>query len=225
VVRWPKGEPLSGRSCCDSCGTAIAAHDLIPLASYLINRGACRGCGAEIDTRHAAIETLCATAGAAALIASPDLAGLAGLVFGCLLIAIAALDFGHFWLPDRLTGALALAGLGAGTAGLEPPLVDRAIGLVTGFAVLWAIGTLYRLIRKREGLGGGDPKLLGAIGAWLGWQALPLVIVGASMMGIAWSIWFAARGQKLLATDKIALGGLMAAAAFPLWLGQVWLAH
>ena len=84
---------------------------------------------------------------------------------------------------------------------------------------------LYRLIRKRDGLGGGDPKLLGAIGAWLGWQALPLVIVGASAMGIGWIIWQVARGRTVAATDRLALGGLMAAAAFPLWLGQAWLAQ
>lgn len=157
--------------------------------------------------------------------AAPGWAGLAGLVFACLLIAIAALDFAHFWLPNSLTGALAVTGLAGGLAGLDPPLTDRAIGLVAGFGVLWAIGALYRLIRKRDGLGGGDPKLLGAIGAWLGWQALPLVIVGASAMGIGWTIWQVARGQTVAATDRLALGGLMAAAAFPLWLGQAWLAQ
>ncbi len=159
------------------------------------------------------------------MLAAPGWEGLAGLVFGSLLVAIAALDFAHFWLPDRLTAALAVTGLAAGAIGFDPLLGDRLIGLAAGFCVLWAIGTLYRLIRKRDGLGGGDPKLLGAIGAWLGWQALPLVIVGASAMGIGWIIWQVARGRNVAATDRLALGGLMAAAAFPLWLGQAWLAQ
>jgi leader peptidase (prepilin peptidase) / N-methyltransferase len=216
---------VSGRSHCDSCGKFLAAHDLIPFVSFALNRGRCRSCGGAIDTKHPGIEALCTVAGAAALIASPDWAGVVGLVFGCLLIAIAALDFGHFWLPDRLTGALALTGLAGGVAGLNPSLGDRAIGMVAGFVVLWAIGALYKLVRKREGLGGGDPKLLGAIGAWLGWQALPLVIVGASLMGIGWTLWQVVRGRQVSGTDRLALGGLMAAAAFPLWLASAWLAQ
>jgi leader peptidase (prepilin peptidase) / N-methyltransferase len=207
------------------CGVTLTSGDLIPLISYALNRRKCRSCGARINIKHPLIEAMCAIAGAAAMIASPDWAGVAGLVFGCVLIAIAAFDFEHFWLPDRLTGALALTGLAGAAAGLDPPIADRIIGMVAGFAVLWMIGALYKLIRKRDGLGGGDPKLLGAIGAWLGWQALPLVIAGASLMGICWTLWCFARGRNVAATDRLALGGLMAAAAFPLWLGQAWLAH
>jgi leader peptidase (prepilin peptidase) / N-methyltransferase len=203
----------------------LTASQLIPFASYAINRGQCRSCSAAIDTRHPLIEMLCAVGGAAAISVAPGLSGMAGLVFACLLIAIAALDFTHFWLPDRLTAALALIGLAGGAAGLDPSLMDRLIGLAGGFASLWVIGALYRLIRKREGLGGGDPKLLGAIGAWLGWQALPLVIVGASMMGLVWTLWQVVRGRTVTATDRLALGGLMASAAFPIWVGQAWVAH
>ena len=147
------------------------------------------------------------------------------LAFGSLLVAIAALDFRHFWLPDRLTAALAVAGLAGGVAGLDPPLTDRLIGGVAGFAVLTVFAALYRWVRNRDGLGGGDPKLLGAIGVWLGWQALPLVIVGASMIGIGWTIWRMLTGHQVRGTDRLALGGLMAAAAFPVWLGQAWLAQ
>lgn len=197
----------------------------MPLVSAIVSNGRCRSCGAGIDWRHGAIEALSATAGLAAMVVAPGRVGLAGVVFGSLLIAIAALDFAHFWLPNRLTAALAVAGLAGGAAGLGPSLTDRLIGGVAGFAALWSIAALYRLIRKREGLGGGDPKLFGAIGAWLGWQALSLVILGASLMGIAWTLWLLLRGQPVRGTDRLALGGLMAAAAFPVWLGQAWLAQ
>ncbi len=225
VIRWPQRMAVTGRSRCDACGVTLTVRDLIPLAGYALNRAKCRHCGAAIDPQHPIIEILCAAAGSAAMIASPDWAGVAGLALGCLLVAIAALDFAHFWLPDKLTVVLAATGLAGGVLGLDPPLIDRVIGGVTGFVALWGIAALYRLIRKREGLGGGDPKLLGAIGTWLGWQALPLVIVGASLMGLGWTLWLKLRGQNVAATDRLALGGLMAAAAFPIWLGSAWVAQ
>ena len=95
-------------------------------------------------------------------------------MFGWLLLALAALDVAEFWLPDALTGALALAGL-ASIAVAPPDWPDRLIGGVAGFASLWLIGFAYRRLRGREGLGGGDPKLLGAIGLWVGWAMLPFV--------------------------------------------------
>jgi hypothetical protein len=88
------------------------------------------------------------------------------------------MDVEHEWLPDRLTWPLLVAGLAAAWGGFGPPLESRLIGAAAGFAALFLIARLYSLLRGREGLGGGDPKLFAAIGAWLGWTQLPFVLVG-----------------------------------------------
>ena len=110
--------------------------------------------------------------------------------------------------------------LGLLVAWLGPgePLVDRAIGAAAGGIGLWLIGVLYRAARGREGLGGGDPKLLAAIGAWLGWTFLPIVLLGAGILGLVAALTMRARGQEVAATTRLPLGALMALAAWPIWL-------
>lgn len=184
----------------------------------MLQRGKCRHCGAAIDSRHIAIELAAGFVGAVALAVAPGPDGVAGAVFGWALIALIALDASHFWLPDKITLPLLATGLGMGMLDILPPLTDRLWGAAAGFASLWLIATTYRLLRKRDGLGGGDPKLLGAIGAWLGWQALPFILLGGSLLGLAiiFAQWL--RGQEVRATDRLPLGALMALAAFPLWI-------
>jgi leader peptidase (prepilin peptidase) / N-methyltransferase len=210
----------NGRSSCDHCGQAINAKDLIPLVSFVWLQGRCRACGANIDRSHIVIEGLCALIGGTAMLFAPGQAGFTGALFGWLLVALAALDLKHFWLPDRLTGSLALVGIASGLAGFAPSLLDRAIGASAGYATLAFIAMMYRRFRGREGLGGGDPKLLGAIGAMLGWQALPFVVLGASGVGLLFIGSQLANGRKVQAADRLPLGALMALAAFPLWLLQ-----
>jgi leader peptidase (prepilin peptidase)/N-methyltransferase len=217
VIRWPAGRSLGGRSACDGCGQAVRSADLIPLLSFLVQRGRCRGCGMRIDRRHPTIEVLAAAIGAFAFAMAPGEAGLAGALFGWLLLALTVLDLEHFWLPDRLTGTLAATGLIGGLAGLAPSLADRVVGGAAGFGLLAAIGILYARLRGRTGLGQGDPKLLGAIGLWLGWQALPLVLLGASLAGLAAVAGAAVAGRRIAFTDKVPFGALMAIAAWLLW--------
>ncbi len=95
-------------------------------------------------------------------------------------MALALFDLRHFVLPDWLNGLLVVSGLAAAIWVALPPIGDRLIGLVMGYAILVLIGWGYHRLRRREGLGGGDPKLLGAIGAWIGWQALPVVMLAAA---------------------------------------------
>jgi leader peptidase (prepilin peptidase) / N-methyltransferase len=218
AIRWPQGRALNGRSACDTCGRTLTARDLVPLLNWALSRGACRTCGAAIDWRHPAIEGAAALVGAIALAVSPDWMGVAGALFGWQLLALAALDAGHFWLPDRLTGALAVSGLVAGAVGLGVDLESRVFGWIFGFAGLSAIGRAYKMIRDRDGLGGGDPKLLGAIGCWLGWQALPFVLLGASGVGLIAVFTLLVRGKPVAATTRMPLGALMAVAAFPVWI-------
>lgn len=211
---------MSGRSRCDHCRQVIEARDLVPLVSMIWLGGRCRACGARIDRTHIAIEGICALVGGAAMLVAPGQAGLVGALFGWLLVALAALDLQHYWLPDQLVLMLVLVASISAAAGLPPPLTDRAIGAVAGYGVLALIAIAYRRIRKREGLGGGDSKLLGAIGAMLGWQALPLVLLGASGVGLLFVALRIAGGRAVKATDRVPLGALMALAAFPVWILQ-----
>lgn len=219
VIRWPDGRSvISGRSACDACGHGLGAVELIPIVSALCQRGKCRHCGAAIDRRHLAIELAAAVVGGVAFGVSPGLAGLAGAIFGWTLIALIALDAAHYWLPDKLTLPLLVVGLGIGFAGIDPPLVDRIWGAAGGYLSLAAIAFAYRRVRRRDGLGGGDPKLLAAIGAWLGWQALPMVLLGGSGVGLLYVLFRSLQGKPMTATDRLPLGALMALAAFPLWI-------
>jgi leader peptidase (prepilin peptidase)/N-methyltransferase len=218
VLRWPQGRDLGGRSGCDSCGAALRWTDLVPLVSFIVKRGKCSACGAAIDPTHPVIELLCALVGGVALSVAPDLAGMAAALIAWLLVALATLDLRHFWLPDRLTGAVAVVAVASGALGAVPPLTDRLIGGVAGFAALAAIAWTYRKLRHREGLGGGDPKLFGAIGLWLGWEALPFVLLGASGVGLLAVAFMMLRGKSVGATTQVPFGTLLAIAAFPVWV-------
>ncbi|MCC2975645.1 prepilin peptidase [Sphingomonas sp. PL-96] len=219
AIRWPEGRSsLSGRSACDGCNRTLRAIELVPVLSFLAQRGRCRSCGASIAPSHLAVELLALAVGIASGLAAPGWPGVAGAVFGWLLLTLAAIDLRAFWLPDPLTATLALLGIGGGLVGLDPPLVDRLIGGVAGFGVLWLVAAAYRAARGRMGLGGGDPKLFGAIGLWLGWRALPLVLLLACLLGLAVVLASRIRRRPLTATDRLPLGTLLAPAAFLLWL-------
>lgn len=217
VVRWPRGEGLGGRSACDACHAPLGVRDLVPLLSFALARGRCRTCGDAIDPVHPIVELLCAGVGFVALAVSPDAAGLTATLVGWLLVTLAALDIREFWLPDVLTAALGMVAVLSSWVVDPPGISDRVIGGAGAFASLWFIATLYRRFRGREGLGGGDPKLFGAIGLWLGWQPLPFVLLGASGFGIAAVLVMAARGKAVSGTTRVPFGALLAAAALPVW--------
>jgi len=221
VIRWPQRQSvISGRSRCDSCNESLRAIDLIPVFSYLLRSGKCASCGAVINSDHLVIELGAGLIGGLALFAASGVEGLMGAIFGWVLITLAALDAQHHWLPDKLTLLLAVCGLAASLWVDEPDLVNRAIGGVAGFLALFLIGWSYRLLRGREGLGGGDPKLLGAVGCWLGWSALPFVLLGAGLVGLAAVMMMHSRGQAVAADSALPLGTFMAITAFPLWIVQ-----
>ncbi|HEX4694151.1 A24 family peptidase [Sphingomonas sp.] len=221
VIRWPQGRSVvGGRSACDGCGRTLAAWELVPLLNAVALRGVCGSCGTSIDKRHWLMELACTAIGFASGIAAPGPVGAAGAVFGWLLVTLAALDVAEFWLPDILTGTLALAALAS--IAIAPPLwSDRLIGGAAGFASLWLIALAYRRIRGREGLGGGDPKLFGAIGLWIGWAMLPFVLLLGCMIGLGAVLAARLRGEKVSGSDAMPLGALMAIAAYPVWLVMI----
>ena len=219
LIRWPRGEgAVAGRSTCDSCGTVLRARDLVPVVSYLAARGRCRRCGARIDARHLAVELAAAMVGFVALLAHPLPLGGVTALLGWWLLLIALLDLQHHWLPDKLTLPLIPLGLVAAWAGFGPPLAERAAGAAIGWSALVLIAILYRQTRRREGMGGGDPKLLAAIGAWVGALQLPFILLGAGVLGLAAVLLMRLRGEEVNATSRLPLGTLMALTAWPAWL-------
>lgn len=219
LVRWPQGRSVvAGRSACDRCGRTLEARDLVPILSWSLAKGRCRHCGARIDRRHLAAEVGAAMIGLAAILAHPLPLAVVTAIFGWWLFLLAALDIEQEWLPDRLTWPLLAAGLAAAWGGFGPPLESRLIGAAAGFASLFAVARLYEAWRGREGLGGGDPKMFAAIGAWLGWTQLPFVLVGAGLLGIGALLVRRLGGRAVAATDHVPLGALMALAAWPIWI-------
>lgn len=220
VLRWPAGRSVLGRSQCDGCGRSLRAIDLVPLLSALGLRGRCRDCGAPIDRIHSLVEWGAALIGGLALALQPGTAGWLWALFGWLLLPLALLDARHCWLPDRLTALLAVVGLLLAGPLLGASLFDRWIGAVVGGAALALIAWGYRRTRGGDGMGGGDPKLVAAIGCWLGWQALPLVLLLASLGGIVWALIVQRKGDQPLAKRPVPFGVFACAAAFaavPLW--------
>lgn len=219
LIRWPQGRSvLGGRSSCDSCGEVLGPAELVPILSYYLQRGRCRRCGAAIDSRHVAVEIAAAAIGLVATVAHPLPLALATALLGWWLLLIALIDLEHQWLPDKLTLPLLPAGWGVAWIGMGPALQDRLIGAAIGYLILWLVAVIYKRLRGWEGLGGGDPKLLAALGAWLGWQQLPIVLLGAGLLGLAAVLSQWVRGEKVTGTDRLPLGTLMAIAGWPIWL-------
>lgn len=221
VVRWTDGRSVvAGRSACDGCGRTLSPVELVPLVSAVVQRGRCRACGSAIDPVHWRVELACLLVGASAGLVAAPVEAVAGAGFGWLLVTLAALDLRAWWLPDRLTALLAGGGLASGLIG-DPPWPDRLIGGVAGFALLWLVAASYRRVRGREGMGGGDPKLFGAIGLWLGWRMLPAVLLVASLVGLGVVLWRRLTGRAMARDDALPLGMLLAVAAYPAWLLMV----
>ncbi|MDO1558591.1 prepilin peptidase [Brevundimonas sp. 2R-24] len=218
-VRLPAGEPIVlARSRCRSCAKALGPHELVPVLSWMIQRGRCRTCAAPIGWRYPVMELSCAGLAAWAALATPGLPGALGALFAWQLLLIAAIDAEHYWLPDRLTLPLAITGLLAAALFEAHQALDRVVGAAAGFLALAGLAWGYRRLRGREGLGGGDPRLLAGIGAWVGWQGLPLTLLLASLAGL--SLVLAARlwGRPMAGDDRLPFGAFLALGAWLSWL-------
>ncbi|WP_124949547.1 prepilin peptidase [Sulfuriferula thiophila] len=172
------------RSACPSCGHKIGATENIPILSYLWLRGKCAGCGVRISPRYPIVEaaTGILTAAAASYFGF-GLSAIAAIIFIWALIALTFIDFDTQLLPDSITLPLLWAGLLFNLQSTFVPLQTAVIGAMAGYLSLWAVYWAFKLITGKEGMGYGDFKLLAAIGAWLGWSMLPLVILLSSAVG------------------------------------------
>lgn len=225
--RLPRDEAVVlARSRADCCGETLSARELVPVLSWLAQRGRCARCGMRVSPRHPLVELAGAGVGAwAGIIAATPLEAVLVALFGWQLLLNALVDADEMWLPDRLTLPLLGTGLIAATLTPDRSLVDALIGGVAGFGVLWIASRAYRLARNREGLGGGDPILFGAIGAWTGWIGLPSVLLWACAAGLSW-VGARKLARRPLGSDEplpfgpfIAIGGWLTVLCGPIGLG------
>jgi leader peptidase (prepilin peptidase)/N-methyltransferase len=173
------------RSACPACGHRIRAWENIPVLSWLALRGKCSACGARISLQYPAVELLAGLGAAyAAWRFGPTLAAVAAALFIWFTIALAFIDQHTGYLPDDLTLPLVWIGLLANLGGAFVPLADAVIGAAAGYLFLWTVNALFKLARGMDGMGYGDFKLYAAVGAFLGWKLLPLVILLSSLVGL-----------------------------------------
>lgn len=172
------------RSACPHCGHKITALESIPVAGYVVLGGHCSQCRASISVRYPAIEVLTGfISGFAAWHFGYGFAAFAALVFICALIALACIDMDTQLLPNDITLPMLWAGLLVNLGDGFTDIRSAIIGAVAGYLMLWSVYWCFKLVTGKEGMGYGDFKLLAVIGAWLGWQMLPLVILFSSVTG------------------------------------------
>jgi len=219
-VRLPLGQGfVAGRSRCMGCERPLRAWELVPILSWLALRGRCARCETRISPRYPLIELGGAGIGVwAAFSGSSWLMVAATAVLGWQLLLIAVVDGENFWLPDVLTWPLAATGLGA-VALLERDWPTASlIGMAVGFGGLWLIGRLYRMVRQRDGLGGGDPFLFAGAGAWVGWIGLPSVLLWASAAGLSLVFGLLVIRRSVSGTDRLPFGVFLAVGVWLTWL-------
>ena len=171
-------------SACTGCGHALSVADNVPILSYLWLKGRCRYCHAPISARYPAVELLTAAlSGMVIWHLGSSFAGLSALLLLWMLIAMTFIDIDTQLLPDELTLPLMWLGLLVNLDGTFVPLRDAVIGAALGYLSLWAVYWLFKLVTGRDGIGYGDFKLLAALGAWLGWMMLPVVVLLSSAVG------------------------------------------
>jgi leader peptidase (prepilin peptidase)/N-methyltransferase len=175
---------VTPRSRCPNCGHAISAIENIPLLSYAILGGKCRGCKKPISARYPFVELLSGVTAAAVVIHygfSP--ATVFALALTWSLIVLAAIDFDTQWLFDSITLPMLWLGLVVNYFGIFVSLEEAVLGAVFGYLALWSVYWGFKLATGKEGMGYGDFKLLAMLGAWLGWKVLPVIIVLSSVVG------------------------------------------
>ena len=213
----PAGETynlFTPRSACPKCGVRITALQNIPVVSWVVLRGKCAACKAPISARYPAVELL---AGAMGLLVAWRFGYSAALAFGLVyvwaLLALTFIDLDTQLLPDDITLPLLWIGLIANIFGTYTDLRSAVLGAVGGYLVLWTVYWAFRLIAKKEGMGFGDFKLLAAIGAWTGWQVLPVVIIVSAGLGAiigSLALWLSRKGAdtRIPFGPYLALGGI-----------------
>lgn len=207
------------RSRCGSCDRMIKAWQNIPVISYLLLKGRCSACGAKISLQYPVVELITGLLSVWVVVHFGFAwTALAALLLTWALIALSVIDFRETLLPDDITLPFLWLGLLCSLGSLFVTPVDAIIGAAAGYLSLWAVYWVFKLITGKEGMGYGDFKLMGALGAWLGWQTLPLVILLSSLVGAV--VGLAALGLRRHTTGQpMPFGPFIAAAG---WIGLLY---
>jgi leader peptidase (prepilin peptidase) / N-methyltransferase len=215
----PRYNLVVPRSACPKCGHKITAMENIPVVSYLFLRGKCSGCGTPISARYPMVEAV--TGILTALTAwhfGVSWASVLAIVFLWALIALTFIDADTTLLPDDITLPLLWLGLLVNLGSTFTTISAAVIGAAAGYLALWLVYWAFKLITGKEGMGYGDFKLLAAIGAWLGWQLLPLVILLSALVGaVVGIVGIVLRGRERGA--KLPFGPYLSAAGF---IAMIW---
>ena len=211
-----------GRSQCPKCGHMITATENIPLLSYLFLKGRCGSCKTRISPRYPLIEAITAILFlAVAIHFGPTLQFLAAIGLTAILIALTGIDIDHQLLPDDLTFILLWSGLFASLFNVFTDPVSSIIGALAGYLSLWAVYHVFRALTGKEGMGYGDFKLLAAMGAWAGWQMLPLIILLSSLVGAVIGLMMIAL-KRHKSSQPMPFGPFIAMAG---WIALMWGDH
>lgn len=223
AYRLPRGMPLDRpRSFCPSCRKPVGFRHNVPIMSYVLLKGRCANCGDRIHWRYPISEGLCGLLALACWHAfGAGLHAWSALLVCATLVSLALIDLEHGLLPDRLTLGLLWSGLAFSLVPKPPAAVNlpelpfpdpgqAVAGAIAGYAALWTINLLWRVLRKRDGLGGGDMKLVAALGAWTGLNGLPLIVSLSAIAGLAVGLALILRGRASL-SDELPFGPFLAA--------------
>jgi len=209
---------LVGRSTCERCGHVLGPVDLIPLVSWLATHGRCRYCRHAIGAFHPMIELAALGVALWAAWLATDWLLWPSCLLGWLLLALAAIDWRCLLLPDFLTLPLLAGGLLLWAVAEPPALASHAIGAAAGLGFILALRWAYWLLRRREGIGLGDAKLLAASGAWVSWEGLPSVLLVASVAALASSLLRYKRGGSISLVDHVPFGAFLCLGTWLVWL-------
>ena len=214
----PPGIVVS-RSRCPKCGHGIRATENIPVLSYVLLRGKCSACKTRISPRYPLVELTTAILFLVTIWHfGPNLQGLTALLLTAFLIVLAGIDLDHQLLPDNMTLPLMWIGILLGFWSIHTDLASSVTGALAGYLSLWSIFHLFRMLTGKEGMGYGDFKLLAALGAWMGWQVLPLIVLLSSVVGAAVGLTLMVSG-KLQRDKPMPFGPFIAAAG---WITLIW---
>lgn len=210
---------IKPRSHCPKCNYALQFYENIPVISYIFLRGRCRNCNEMIPLRYPFIEIFCCVLSVVtAFYGDVNLKTALALVLTWGLIALAWIDIDHKILPDNITLPLLWLGLAINIHGIFIPLTDAIIGAMAGYLFLWSVFWLFKLLTGKDGMGYGDFKLTSMLGAWLGWQALPEIILIASCIGAIVGISMILL-QRIKRSEPIPFGPYLALAG---WISLIW---
>ena len=182
--KQPSYNLIIPRSQCPNCNKPIQALDNIPILSFILLGGKCRQCKQKISSVYPAIEIVSTImAIAVAVYFGPNLQMLASLILCWSLLVLCMIDLKHFLLPDDITLPLLWLGILSNTVMLFTDIYSSVFGAIAGYLILWSVWCLFKLATGKDGMGHGDFKLLAALGAWFGWQALPTLIILSATIG------------------------------------------